>query len=191
MNRDILYNLIKSVASSKPGIDLDQFADAMHLYHERYGLISKLRITNFLAQIAHETGGFKWLSELGSKRYFDKYEPNTSIGKRLGNIYSGDGAKYKGRGLIQLTGRYNYTQFREYLRNRRDVPYLDAVVYPAKVAKLDMALLAALWCWDRHNLNMLADKNHLRAITRKINGGYNGIESRRHYLEKLERACHA
>lgn len=140
------------------------------------------RCLAFLAQIAHETGNFKWLNELGGKYYFDKYDKGTSIGRRLGNNVYGDGYKFKGRGFIQLTGRYNYTQFQKYLDLRNpDGSAPDIIHNPNLVSKLPLALDAAVWYWENRKLNRYADSGDFRMLTKAINGGYNGYSDR---LEK-------
>lgn len=134
------------------------------------------RICNFLAQVGHESGGFKWNGELGGKTYFLKYENR----KDLGNTQPGDGYKYRGRGPIQLTGRANYTKYGKLLG-------LDLVNNPDLVFEPEVGLKVATLYWTMNNLNVPADVNNVKTITRRINGGLNGLQDRINYLNKLEK----
>lgn len=133
-----------------------------------------------MGQMAHESGGFRHTSELGSKSYFNKYEPGTRVGKRLGNTNPGDGYKYRGRGMIQLTGKYNYEQMGKKLG-------LDLVNNPDLAEKPSVAAMIALEYWKDRGLNRAADQNNIRGITKKINGGYNGLKDRQRYQNKFLR----
>ena len=124
----------------------------------------------------HETGGLKWLTELGSKSYFDRYEGR----KDLGNNQPGDGYKFRGRGLIHITGRYNYTKYGKLLDT-------DLVENPELATDPDIAIIIALEYWDKHDLNLPADDNDIKKITKKINGGYNGLYSRGEWLKLLQK----
>lgn len=125
---------------------------------------SPMRVAAFLAQIMHETAGFQFLTELASG---EDYEGRTD----LGNTQKGDGKRFKGRGLIQITGRANYKAAGDDL----DLPLLDQ---PAMAAVPENAARIAAWYWTVHNLNALADQGKFDAITKAINGGLNGKEQR-------------
>lgn len=118
----------------------------------------------FLAQVLHETGGFQWLEELASGA---AYEGRAD----LGNTESGDGRKFKGRGLIMITGRANYKAAGADLG-------LDLIGNPERAAEPATAARVAAWFWTRHGLNSLADAGKFDSITRKINGGLNGKAER-------------
>ena len=148
-----------------------------------YGLVTKKRIIHFWAQMLHETGGLKWLEELGGVSYFKKYEPGTRIGKRLGNTETGDGYKYRGRGLIHLTGRYNYRLYNKLISNESNI--LD---HPRRASDADIAVEVAMLYWKRKALNVRADEDDIRTITKKINGGFNGFQDRKKWLSKLDKA---
>ncbi len=167
----ITKEFLKLVAYKTPKIDLDALAGYMNGEFTTFGIESKEQQCAFIAQIAHETGGFRWLEELGNKTYFNKYEPGTSIGKKLGNKQPGDGAKFKGRGLIQLTGRSNYMAFGKWLKSNYGRTF--EVEEVASVPFL--AFMAAIWYWHKNNLK---DTKDFKVLTRKINGGYNGLEDR-------------
>lgn len=138
-----------------------------------YHVNTPIRIAHFMAQIEHESGGFKFLTELGNKKYFDKYQGR----KDLGNIYGGDGYKYRGRGYIQITGRANYTMLSKDVR-------IDFINNPDLLSEEPNAMISALWYWGKHKLNDLADLDNIEAITKKINGGFNGLADRKKLLIK-------
>jgi putative chitinase len=134
-----------------------------------------LRQAHFLAQLGHESMSFVYAEEIASGA---AYEGRAS----LGNTEPGDGMRFKGRGLIQLTGRANYTAYgRAIGRNLTDGDN-------PKLVATDPALAvdAACWFWSMRNLNPLADGDDLTAITRRVNGGLNGLEQRRAYLRRAK-----
>lgn len=134
--------------------------DFMTLTH----ITTPLRIAAFLATIGHESGRLLYTEELAKG---EKYEGRED----LGNVYEGDGRRYKGRGLIQLTGRYNYEQL--------SIDYgEDFINYPEKLSEPFFAVMSACWFWEKKNLNALADEGRFRDLTRKVNGGLNGWEDR-------------
>lgn len=138
----------------------------------KYDITTKIRKAAFFAQLAHETAGFKYLHELGGASYFKKYDG------RMGNGV-GEGAKYKGRGLIQLTGKDNYRAYGKKLG-------VDLLNNPDLAAAPAIALEIACLYWNDRNLNRYADKEDIRAITRAINGGYNGLEDRIKYYNRFK-----
>lgn len=138
-----------------------------------YHINTPLRLAHFLAQIDHESGGFKYLTELGNRAYFNKYEGR----KDLGNTEVGDGFRFRGRGYIQVTGRYNYLQL------SKDTG-IDFVNNPDLLATEVNAIVSACWFWSKRKLNALADKDDLIGITRRVNGGLTGLEDRRRKLAK-------
>lgn len=131
------------------------------------------RQVDFLAQICHEAAGFMTTQEFASGRAYEGR-------KDLGNNQAGDGARFKGRGLIQTTGRYNYTKFTTWCRSKfPDCP--DFVQRPSELERFPWAILAAFYYWDSHNLNRFCDANDFRGLTKAINGGYNGLTDRQKY----------
>lgn len=141
----------------------------------RFGITTTLQKAHFLAQVAHESDGFATTVEYASGA---AYEGRAD----LGNTEPGDGRFFKGRGLIQLTGRYNYTDYSRAM-------YGDdrAVRAPVMVAQLPDAALAAGWYWQSRGLNPLAADDDLERVTRRINGGLNGLDSRAGYLRLAKR----
>lgn len=124
--------------------------------------VSKERVAMFLAQIGHESDEFKTFEEYASGA---AYEGRTD----LGNVFSGDGVKYKGRGAIQITGRYNYTQVAKELN-------ISCLQYPEILEEPKNAMLVSAWYWNKYKLNDVA--GNIEAATRKINGGLNGLPHR-------------
>ena len=142
----------------------------------KYGITTPLRLAHFFSQIAHESGGFKYLAELGGKSYFDKYEDR----KDLGNTQKGDGYKFKGRGYIQVTGRANYSEISKDLK-------IDFINNPELLEQEVNAMVSALWFWNKRKLNQFADLDDIKTITKKINGGYNGLKERQEYLTQYKK----
>lgn len=122
----------------------------------------------FLAQIGHESGGLHWITEIWGPTLA---QTNYEFRRDLGNMQAGDGFKFKGRGLIQTTGRDNYRRTGEALG-------VDLVENPTLLAEPEMAARSAGWFWKTHGLNELADVGDFMRITRKINGGTNGMDDR-------------
>lgn len=159
LKRCLVYINIKNLIFALPLIN-----EAL----EKYNINTPLRISHFLAQIIHESGSFAYTHEIASGKAYEGR-------KDLGNINPGDGIKFKGRGYIQLTGRANYKLYGEFLKEDLiSFPDLVATKYPTDVAG---------WYWNTRKLNELADKNDLINITKKINGGLNGLKERQLYLD--------
>lgn len=147
---------------------VEPFNDAMR----EFGIDTPMREACFVAQIAHESGEFRYVRELASG---DAYEGRQD----LGNTEPGDGRKFRGRGLIQITGRYNY-------RDCGDALGVDLLTDPELLEGTVLACRSAAWFWSDRGLNALADKKDFRAITRKINGGLNGYSDRLMYWERAK-----
>lgn len=149
-------------------INIDKFCQPLTDTMQRFEINTPKRIAAFVAQLAHESGSLKYVREIASG---NAYEGR----KDLGNTQTGDGPRFKGRGLIQLTGRANYQKASEFFQ-------VDFVANPELVETPHYAAMIAGWYWHRHNLNQLADIRDFRKITRIINGGYNGMADRqKHY----------
>lgn len=147
----------------------DLFLPFLNKYMEQYGINTKARKAAFLAQIAHESGSLRYVKEIASGEAYD----TGSLAKRLGNTpeADGDGQKYKGRGLIQITGRGNYEAASKGLG-------LDLINKPELLETPEFAVKSACWWWNGHGLNAVADSGDFRRVTKIINGGYNGLASR-------------
>jgi putative chitinase len=179
---------------------LDNWLEALNEILPEYEIDTPKRVAAFIAQCAHESGGFRALKENLNYRaesllkIFPKYfktlaeannyakKPekiaNKIYGGRMGNgpELSGDGFRYCGRGLIQLTGKENYTWFAESLEMElEDVPeYLQT---------FEGAVQSACWFWETNNLNQWADKGDILTMTKRINGGTIGLEDRKKHYE--------
>ncbi|UOF80916.1 chitinase A [Caudoviricetes sp.] len=124
----------------------------------------------FLAQVAHESGGFNYVKELASG---EAYEGR----KDLGNTQAGDGVKYKGRGLIQITGRKNYSDCSAAIGR-------DVVASPELLETPELAARSAGWFWSSRKLNDIADRGDFLLVTKRINGGTNGFADRQAYYKR-------
>ncbi|NVN98293.1 MAG: glycoside hydrolase [Geobacteraceae bacterium] len=138
------------------------------------GIDTPLRVAHFLAQVGHESGELRYCEEIASG---DAYEGL----KDLGNSQPGDGRRFKGRGLIQLTGRSNYAAY----STARGIDYTTDEGAKLVASDPETAVDVACWFWTTHNLNQLADKDDVTTITKRINGGLNGFDDR---IGKLLRA---
>lgn len=150
------------------------FVPGLNATMGKYAIITPLRMAAFIAQIGHESGRLRYVRELGNDQYLAKYDTGR-LAQRLGNTpeADGDGQKYRGRGLIQVTGRANYEACSEALfGDSRLLSTPELLEHPV------YASMSAGWFWHRNGLNSLADKGDLLAITKRINGGTNGLEDR-------------
>ncbi|WP_122613943.1 glycoside hydrolase family 19 protein [Pseudomonas viridiflava] len=157
-------------ASSRAGV----FVPALNVAMGKYGIVTKLRIAAFLAQIGHESGQLRYVREIwGPTAQQLGYEGRND----LGNTVAGDGSKFRGRGLIQITGRANYAECGEALA-------LDLISHPELLELPRHAAMSAAWYWSSRGLNSLADKDEFLLITKRINGGTNGLADRQGLYER-------
>jgi len=184
--------------------DLDGWHEALSSVLPEYEIDSPQRVAAFIAQCTHESGGFKRLKENlnykweSLRKVFPKYFStdelaqeyahkqeqiaNRVYGGRMGNgdESSGDGFRYCGRGLIQLTGKNNYTKFAESIG-------MAVEEVPALLETFEGAVKSACWFWKTNNLNQYADSGDILTMTKRINGGTIGLEDRiKHYNHALE-----
>ncbi len=146
------------------GLLPEMYAPLLGSMMPQYGIIDRLRVCAFLAQIGHESGRLRFVEELASG---EAYEGRAD----LGNIEPGDGVRFKGRGLIQITGRANYEKAQRAL----GIPLLQE---PERLIQPYFAVKSACWWWQEHGLNELADMGDFEKITKRINGGLNGQKDR-------------
>ena len=157
--------------------DLQSIAFGLVAHGPAAKLTTQLRMAHFLAQAAEETGGFIWFRELGAPSYFAKYEHRAD----LGNTQDGDGYLFRGRGIFMLTGRANYAAMGPKIG-------MDLIGQPGLAADPNIAAFIACIYWESHNINPLADADDIEGVTRKINGGLNGLATRQAYLAKAKKA---
>jgi len=180
---------------------LEGYIEPLNTVAEYYDMnVNLARLAGFLAQTAHESGGYNFIKEnlnysvKGLMGTFKKYFPSEDIAKhyerqpeRIANrVYanrmsngdetSGDGYRFCGRGLIQLTGRANYTKF----ANDLGMSIEDTIAY---LETPNGATASAGWFWDNNNLNQYCDSGDFVTLTKRINGGTIGLEDRKHHYE--------
>jgi putative chitinase len=150
------------------------FVPALNTAMSRYGIVGTVRVAAFIAQVGHESGQLRWVREIwGPTAQQAGYEGRAD----LGNTQKGDGSKYRGRGLIQITGRANYTACGEALG-------LDLISNPELLELPQHAAMSAAWFWSTNGLNTLADQGQFAKITRRINGGLTGQDDRQALYDK-------
>ncbi len=147
------------------------FVDPLSAAMAFYNITTPIRQAMFLANIGHESGRLQFTAELwGPTPAQRRYEPPGELATRLGNTQPGDGKRYKGRGLIQTTGRFNHAAVRDRLRARfPDVPDFEAE--PERLAETQWACLSAADYWDMRNLNGVADTGYFDGVCDLINRG--------------------
>lgn len=164
---------LQGIMAGAPAQTIAKYYTTLMGAMRRYDINTPKRMKHFLAQIGHESGQLMWSSEFASG---DAYEGR----KGLGNTQPGDGRRFKGRGLIQITGRANYTAFSQ----AAGTDYTTDTGATLLSTDAYTAVEASCWFWKRHNLNKHADMDDFMAITRIINGGTNGLADRRRILER-------
>ncbi|WP_395600207.1 glycoside hydrolase family 19 protein [Pseudomonas sp. B19125] len=144
------------------------FVPVLNTAMGRYGVVGNLRVSAFIAQVGHESGQLRYVREIwGPTAQQLGYEGRAD----LGNTVKGDGSKFRGRGLIQITGRANYATCGEALG-------LDLINQPELLEQPQYAAMSAAWFWSTRGLNTLADQEDFVKITRRINGGLTGQADR-------------
>lgn len=191
LTKDILLKICPQVKNA------DAFISAFNKYAAEFGITNRLRICHFLAQALHESNNFASLEEnlnysaqglLSTfKKYFTPATANAyarkpqKIANRVyanrmgnGNESSGDGYRYRGRGIFQLTGKDNYRSYNAYLT--ASGMNVNLINNPDLIAKAPGCFKSAFWFWNANGLNTLADRDDLQSIRRRINGGTIGID---------------
>lgn len=168
----ITNNQLKQIYPFSTESNREKYLPYLNLFMSQYEIDTPKRIAAFLAQIGHESGQLFYTEEIASGQAYE--------GRRdLGNTQKGDGTKFKGRGLIQITGRANYERLTNEMQG---LPMgADFVEEPNLLKKPQYATQSACWWWHNRRLNELADidtETNFRKITRIINGGYNGYTDR-------------
>ena len=174
---------LKKVMPNALSRNVDMYLPYLNEFMPKFGIQGKLRICHFIAQVAHESGEFRYSQEIASGKAYD----TGKLAVALGNTpeADGDGQKYKGRGLIQLTGTTNYRRFNEYLQknfgNKADV-----LKNPEIVSTPEYAVLTACWFFATNGCLALADKDDIKAVTKRVNGGLNGFDKRKEFYERAK-----
>lgn len=198
---------IEKIMTAVPASNSERVSEFVKVFNEwsdKFDITTPLRTAHFLAQCWHESSGLRAMeenlnySESRLIQVFPKYfnvrnaylyanRPekiaNRVYANRMGNGSegSGDGWRYRGRGVFQLTGRSNYMAYAE-------SPFCvgDLMRHPEWLTKSPGAYKSAMWFWWKNRLNNYADRDYVKAVTLRINGGYNGLESRKSYLAKFK-----
>lgn len=155
---------LKKIAPYATNANIDIYLPLLNTHMHEFNICGLNREAAFMATLVHESGSFKYTKELASGAAYEGR-------KDLGNTEKGDGVKFKGRGPIQITGRRNYTLVSEALG-------IDFVANPELLEDPKHGVRASCWWWKAHGCNEIADTGDFRAVTRKVNGGYNGMTDR-------------
>ena len=154
------------------GARAQKYVTVINKWSSHFDIDTPLRMAHWLAQVAHESAELRYTKELASDKAYEGR-------KDLGNTQQGDGVRYKGRGLIQITGRANYAAYAKFCG-------YDVVAKPGLLEQPVGAVKSAMWYWQTRGLNTLADKDDVLTITKRINGGLNGLASRKAYLARAK-----
>lgn len=197
----ITIELLQKIAPKTKKEILETYVSPLNRVCAKYKILdNNKRIAAFLAQIAHESGGFNFTKEnlnysaTALRTVFKKYflteqeailyerKPekiaNKVYASRMGNgdEQSGDGWNFRGRGLIQLTGKENYSKFSQSI----DKTLTETISY---LETPDGAIESAAWFWEKNKLNEICDKDDFTTLTKRINGGTNGLADRKHHYD--------
>lgn len=164
--------MLKRIAPNAKDQIISPMVGYLNKYMPKYEVTTYLRVCHFLAQAAHEAASFQTLREYASGAAYEGR-------KDLGNVKAGDGVRYKGRGIFQLTGRANYRAIGQKIG-------MDLENNPELAESPEVSVLTALEYWKSRSLNIYADRDDVETITRRINGGLNGFEDRKKYLAKCK-----
>lgn len=200
----LTYDQLLKINGNKNPEMCKYYIDALNKILPEYKINTKLRLAHFLAQILHESGNLKYKSEnlnysaKALRSVFGKYFKTDEIANqyaripekianrvyanRMGNgdEASGDGWAFRGRGLIQLTGKNNYKSCGDSIK-------LNLIKDPdLLINTAEASVKAACWFWNKNNLNELADKDDVKTITKRINGGFNGLDDRKSILKRAK-----
>jgi putative chitinase len=171
LSEQVLTALMPDATAAAVSRYLQPLMDGM----DANGIDTPLRKAHFLAQLGHESCDLRYSQELASGT---AYEGRTD----LGNTQAGDGPRFKGRGLIQVTGRFNYAAYGRH----KDRDFVTPPTHNLLATDPELAVDVSCWFWTRHNLNSIADTDDIRAVTKVINGGYNGLPDREVRLNRAK-----
>lgn len=164
---------LKQVFTAAPMSRLEAAVPHLIKTMEEFEINTPLRMCHFLAQVGHESGQFLYMEEIASGKAYEGR-------KDLGNTNPGDGIRFKGRGVIQITGRVNYEMVGKALG-------YDFIANPKALSEPQFAFRSGGWYWKNRGLNAWADVDDVKQVTRRINGGFNGLEERTAYLNGFKK----
>jgi predicted chitinase len=173
MDNEITDNMLRDIMPNLPAAKRQLYLPFLNAAMREFEIANYLRASAFLAQLAHESAELRYFEEIASGKAYEGR-------KDLGNTQPGDGVKYKGHGPIQITGRANHAACGKALG-------LDLINNPTLITQPPNAFRSAGWFWDSRGLNALADQRLFKAITKKINGGFNGLADRQKYYDRALR----
>lgn len=171
----ITIQQLKGICPTQTKARLSVFIQSLNEILPEYEINTALRVQHFIAQAAHETASFNYLTELASGANYDVGAKAKALGNTPEN--DGDGEFFKGRGIFQTTGKSNYRAVSLHLFNDERL-----LQHPELLTIPENAVCSAAYYWQSHNLNELADKDDVVSITKRINGGLNGLDDRKDYL---------
>jgi len=160
----ITDQLLKQIYPFSSASNRLKYLPYLNQYLQDYDITTSQRLCCYLAQIGHESGQLNYSEEIASGKAYEGR-------KDLGNIEIGDGVKFKGRGLIQITGRSNYARLSKSWT-------IDLINNPQMLKTPDLAVRSSLWFWKMNKLNDICDSGNFELLTRKINGGLTGLADR-------------
>lgn len=156
MNKETFDKIFKLATKQNK----DRFYEPLTRYMDRYEINTLERMSMFLSNVIHESGSLRYVKEIASGAAYEGR-------KDLGNTVKGDGIRYKGRGLIQVTGRANYND----ISKDTGIMFINK---PELLEAPEYAAMSACWFWDKKHLNEVADSGDFKKVVKIINGGYNG-----------------
>ncbi len=175
MSPDLTPDKLRYIMPQASNLAIQRYFQPLVTMMRNNQINTPLRIAHFLAQLGTESGDLRYAEELADGSAYEDRED-------LGNTEDGDGPRFKGRGLIQLTGRANYTAFGA----ARNQDFVTKTNYLKIATDPNLAVDVACWYWTTHGLNQYADADNINVITHKINGGYNGLPDRKAHLQRAK-----
>jgi predicted chitinase len=176
-----LHRIMPNLPAEKRELYFPHLVAAM----AKYEINTALRVSAFISQLAHESGELKYMEEIwgknGGTAQQKKYEPPSDLAKKLGNTEKGDGYRYRGRGVIMITGRFNFRKYGALLG-------VDLETNPDLAAKPEYGFQIAALYWKLNKCNEYADQRNFKAITRAINGGLTNLADRERYYAIAKKA---
>lgn len=168
---------LKQIYPQATAANIEMYLPFLNSLLPQFGIDTPARVCTFLAQVGHESGQLRYNKEIWGPTAAQKgYEGR----KDLGNVIVGDGTKFKGRGLIQITGRANYSSFAQ-------ATGVDCINNPVLLEQPEYAVMTACWFWQKNNLNKYADSGDFKTLTKRINGGVNGWADRCEIWERAKK----